>query len=326
MTVIAIPVADTITGPGFVCEASSITLANTTAGGMWESSNSSIAAVNALGQVTGITVGSVTITYTVMNVCGADTAYAGVRVDPLPEAGVITGTSSLCIGVPSAISTTVSGGTWSSSTPSVASISAAGDVYGLAPGNDTIIYTVTNSCGTDTAVKVITVNSLPDAGTITGLNRLCQGDSTILTNTVSTGFWTSSNAAIAAAYFSGKVVGVSAGTVIISYTVTNYCGTDVDTMLLTVRPPGHCGPDAVEDVTANVNDITVYPNPAINVLHIKTDLDIHVAVISPDGKTVINQKNNKDIDVSNLASGVYMIMIYDEKDSLLKATRFIKAD
>jgi hypothetical protein len=58
-------VAD-ITGAEFVCTGSTITLANTTTGGIWTSSNSNLATIDpATGEVTGISAGTVTITYTV---------------------------------------------------------------------------------------------------------------------------------------------------------------------------------------------------------------------------------------------------------------------
>ncbi|NDC40097.1 MAG: T9SS C-terminal target domain-containing protein [Chitinophagia bacterium] len=325
VNIIDIPSADTIFGPSRVCQAASITLTDRTSGGNWTSSNPSIANVNTLGQVFGYTTGTVTITYMVMNVCGSDTAYHRVTVDPLPYAGTITGTSSLCLGTPVRLTVSAFGGVWSSTTPSVASVNGSGLVYGLAPGNDTVYYAVTNTCGTATAIKVVTVNPIPNAGTIAGPANICQGDTVLYMNTATTGYWTSSNAAIVAIYPTGRAVALAPGSVYIKYTVTNYCGTDIDSVLVTVHPYGKCFPDAVPEVVTSAADVTIFPNPATSILHIKADADIRVAVISPDGKMVLEQRS-KDVDVSNLANGLYMIMIYDEKDNLLKAERFIKAD
>ena len=99
----------------------------------------------------------------------------------------------------------------------------------------TIIYTVTNSCGSATAHLVVTVDAIPYAGTITGSATACVGSTTSLSSSVSVGVWSSSNPAIAPVT-SGVVSGLSAGTATISYTVTNSCGTATTTSVITVNP------------------------------------------------------------------------------------------
>jgi hypothetical protein len=224
---------------------------------------------------------------------------------------------------------TVPGGIWHV-TNSVATISGTGVVLGATPGNDTVYYTTSNICGIDTAFKVVTVNAIPNAGNITSSkNFVCQGDTIVLNNTISGGFWTTSNAAVGA--FSGSttgmnatVLGVSAGTVTITFHFTNYCGTAEDTMEITVRPLGHCF-DAVNEQVVS-GDINLYPNPATSVLHVDAKVAVNLAIVSPDGKVVLEQKNSNDIDVTTLANGVYMIMIYDENNNLLKAAKFVKSE
>ncbi len=56
-----------ITGPGAVCITNSILLSHTTPGGTWSSNNTNIATVDATGNVTGVSAGSVMIIYTVNN-------------------------------------------------------------------------------------------------------------------------------------------------------------------------------------------------------------------------------------------------------------------
>lgn len=70
-TVNALPVAGSIAGAGEVFVSSSITLTNSSAGGVWTSSNTAIATVSPTGDVYGINPGSVVITYTITNSCGA---------------------------------------------------------------------------------------------------------------------------------------------------------------------------------------------------------------------------------------------------------------
>lgn len=67
----------------------------------------------------------------------------------------------------------------------------------------------------------ITVNSLPTVAAITGANSVCPGNSTSLSCVTAGGTWSSSNSSVASINSSGLVTGVSAGTVTISYLVTN---------------------------------------------------------------------------------------------------------
>jgi hypothetical protein len=65
------PFVSSITGTATVATGNTTTLASTTAGGVWSSSNTAIATVNTDGMVTGVASGTTTISYTVTNACGA---------------------------------------------------------------------------------------------------------------------------------------------------------------------------------------------------------------------------------------------------------------
>lgn len=73
-TVNAYPVLEDIVGGGVsLCKSETVTLSNTTSGGVWTSSNTAIATVNSAGLVTAVSEGTATITYTV-TVSGCATA------------------------------------------------------------------------------------------------------------------------------------------------------------------------------------------------------------------------------------------------------------
>ncbi len=332
ITVLAPPHASIITGADTLCEGSFTLLSDSVSGGTWSSTAGGIATVSSAGYVSAIAPGTATIQYTLTNACGTDIRSHNIYVRALPHAGTITGSSSLCIGTPVTLSASIAGGTWHA-TNTIATVSSSGTVLGTTvAGNDTIYYVVSNVCGTDTSIKVVTVNLLPFAGLITGTqNFICQGDSILLNNVAGGGFWTTSNGAVAnfsstttAGPSTARVVGLAPGVSTITYNFVNYCGTATDTMEVTVRPLNHCYDGVAEEV--KTTDIGIYPNPAVSVLHIQAPMVINVTVVSPDGKVVIDQKATTDIDVSNLASGLYMIMIYDENNALVKASKFIKAD
>jgi hypothetical protein len=235
ITINTLPDAGTVTGSNTVCVAASTTLSATIAGGVWSSSGSSATVV--AGMVTGISAGAATISYAVTNNCGTATATKAMTVDPLPDAGTITGIPSVCASSTVSLSNATSGGTWSSS--SSAATVVGGLVAGVTAGSSVISYSVTNICGTATDTMLVTINPLPDAGTITGINNVCPSASTTLANAATGGTWSSSSSA--ATVVSGVVAGASAGTAIISYSVTNICGTATDTMLFTVNPLPEAG-------------------------------------------------------------------------------------
>ena len=232
VTIIPLPNAGSISGTPVVCVSAATTLTNSASGGTWSSSNSSIAAVTG-GIVTGMSAGTATISYSVSNSCGTAVATSIVTVNPLPNAGTITGASTVCEAATTTLTDVVSGGVWSSSHSAVASVSATGVVSGIAAGNATISYSYTNSCGTAVATKAVTVNPLPNAGTITGASSVFVGGVITLSDAVSGGVWSSTNGKTSVS--GGVVTGVAAGVDTIKYSVTNSCGTAIATKTIAVN-------------------------------------------------------------------------------------------
>ncbi|MBX2904911.1 MAG: Ig-like domain-containing protein [Taibaiella sp.] len=195
-----------IIGPSSLCAGTTITLADLTAGGTWSSSNTAIATVSSGGLVIGVSAGVVTISYTKSG-CSKTRS---VTVNATP--GPISGSSTVCVGSTITLTNTVPGGTWTSSSPTRATVDASGVVTGVSTG--TVIITYATPCGSTT--KTITVNSSLPA--ITGTASLCEGSTTTLSNTVAGGTWTSSNPSVATVdATTGVVTGVTAGTAMITY-------------------------------------------------------------------------------------------------------------
>jgi len=114
------PLPTSITGSPFICTGVSSTLSSSPAGGLWSSSNPAIATVGfATGIVTGTSIGTTAITYTLPTGCST---IIMVTVNSSP--GTMTGVSSICAGSTSTLSVSGGfGGTWSSSATSVATVS-----------------------------------------------------------------------------------------------------------------------------------------------------------------------------------------------------------
>ena len=150
--------------------------------------------------------------------------------------GPVTGTFTVCVGNTTTLADATTGGTWASGTTSVATVgSSTGIVTGVAAGTATISYIAV----TGTVTQVVTVNAAPSAGTITGGGTtVCTGQTITLADATTGGTWTSANPSGATVDpSSGVVSGVSAGAVVISYSVTNGCGTAVATVNVTVSTP-----------------------------------------------------------------------------------------
>jgi len=311
VTVNTTPSAGTITGPSEVCPGSSIGLSDATSGGIWSSSNTAIATVgSSTGEVSGVSAGTVVISYTVTNGCGSASATATIHVNTLATAGTITGASSVCIGAYDTLADAVSGGVWTAINGH-AFVSSGGVVIGASAGVDTIEYTITFTCTTTTtanATITVTINPAPNAGTITGLDTVCIGDTVALSDAATGGTWTAANGN-AFVSSSGVVFGVIAGSDNITYTVTNTCGTNVATDLIYIK---NCNV-GINNIQAPVQDITLYPNPAQDNILITSSVPIHDVVISNIvGQQVYTGSYNTTeafINLSQLSSGVYIARI-----------------
>lgn len=173
-----------ITGTTSLCTGANTTLSNATPGGSWVSGNSGVATVgSSTGIVTGVSVGSATISY----IGTAGSSFAG-NVTTI-NVTVGSGTSTITNNVPFPanaalpLSDATAGGTWTSATPSVATVgSATGIVSGVSAGNSVIAYTVSGCAVTAT----VTVNA-PSATNI-WYSATSGGDASLLTN-----WWSNNN-------------------------------------------------------------------------------------------------------------------------------------
>ncbi|MES2701554.1 MAG: Ig-like domain-containing protein, partial [Bacteroidota bacterium] len=229
--------AGTISGASSVCGAGTTTLSSSVTGGVWSSSDLSVATISTSGVVSGVAPGTTVISYTVTNGCGTAIATTTLNVDPSPVAGTINGAASVCLGSTVIYTDSISGGTWSSSNTGIATVSGTGAVTGVGVGIATITYTVTNSCGTAYTLRDITVQLMPVVPAITGPSAVCVGSTIDLNNATPHGAWYSSNTAVATVNIvSGIVTGVDEGTAIITYTVHNACGVVSNTKVVSVNP------------------------------------------------------------------------------------------
>ena len=228
------PVAAPITGSAAICITSTTdTFKNVVSNGTWSLSNTTVATVDAInGKVFPLSAGVDTAIYTI--VCNYDTSIQkfAFHVDPLPVVSPISGTATtLCSGTSITLTDATTGGTWSSTAGTIATVSVSGSiatVTGLAAGNANISYTLANGCGTQAVGYAVTVNASPTA--ITGTALLCTGVNATLVSSPGGGTWTPSTGAIATVNSSGMVHAISSGTVTVAYTIGSCAATRVVTV------------------------------------------------------------------------------------------------
>ena len=238
ITVNALPTVAAISGASYICKGSTIQLTDVTVGGVWSSNNPQKATVDSNGVVTGLGASNnVTISDTITdnNTGCKNAATKALIIYDLPTYTSIKGTSTICANASTTLTNGTSGGVWTSSNTTAATVNAnTGVVSGVAGGSTTITYTYSDAHCSNNASLGMTINPLPDA-TITGSNNLCKGSTTNLTAASAGGVWISSNTAVATINSSGIVTGVAAGVVTISYSATNGCGTSTGTLRFTVN-------------------------------------------------------------------------------------------
>jgi hypothetical protein len=223
VTVNALPLVPAITGATSVCSNAQVQLSNTTTGGVYSSSNASVATIgNLSGLVTGQTPGTTIISYQVSNSNGcSNTVTYPITVLAAPTAALSnSGATSFCQGG----SVTLTAGAASAYLWNTGQTTQSVTVSNT--GNYAVTITAANGCSATTLPTSVAVLSLPTVNAIAGSNTVCSNGITTLTNSTSNGLWSSSNTAIATVNTStGIVAGVAPGSADILYTVvgTNGC-------------------------------------------------------------------------------------------------------
>lgn len=144
--------------------------------------------------------------------------------------------------------------------------------------------------------------------TISGPTEVCVGDTIQLSNTSPSGVWVSNNSSIAATIFTGQVIGVSAGTVTISYSVPE--GECFSITTITVKD---CE-TSVGKINAGIST-NIYPVPAESELVV--DLDHYapgllLTMVDAAGREVytslLSQKKSV-ISIGSLSPGIYTCIV-----------------
>ena len=307
-----------ITGIFSICVGDTTTLHDATTGGVWSSSNTALATIgSSSGTVTGVSAGTLTISYIIPGSTTFVTHSFTVNPLPSPILGSTTGTV-VCAGQTVALTDTTTGGTWSSSNTSVGTVgTGSGTVTTVGPGTTIITYTLPTGCSVSTAITVVA-----GPAPILGPDSVCSGSTISLTDATTGGTWSSSNTGVATVGSStGVVTGVAGGTATITYTT----GSCHSTITVTVKPAPCVS--AVSETAPVDHGVAIYPNPATYELTIKTNPGDYNAfgICNELGQIIIRSQitsGQTTVNIKSLPSGLYYIII--KGDSGTKTQKFVK--
>ena len=245
-------IPDPISGTKSVCLGAITTLTDAVAGGVWSSLTPSVATVSTTGVVAGLAIGTATIQYTVTNPSGCyNSIGTSVSVIPMPLLFIVTGGGAYCsggTGVAIGLNGSESGVNYllvqnGVSTGKLIAGTGSAINFGLQllAGTYTIIGTnqVTGCSNSMTGSAIISINPLPlTPATIGGNKYVCVGSTTTLTDATTGGIWSSLSPSIATISAIGVLKGVSTGTAVIQYTITNGsgCKTSTSTNIIVDKP------------------------------------------------------------------------------------------
>jgi hypothetical protein len=68
----------------------------------------------------------------------------------------------------------------------------------------------------------------------------------------------------------------------------------------------------------------VYPNPATRMLYVSSPASVRLTLSSIQGATVLDSKGSKNLDLSDIADGIYLLRIVDAEGRLIKVEKIVK--
>ncbi|MEP7166175.1 MAG: Ig-like domain-containing protein, partial [Ferruginibacter sp.] len=280
--------------------------------------------------------------------CGSPlSSFSPLTVNPNVNPGTVSGTSPLCIGATANYNSNGdAGGTWSSTSPLVASVNAAGLVTALTAGSTNITYTLNTGCGSPlSSFSPLTVNPNANTGTVSGASPVCINNTTTYSSDgTGGGTWSSTNTAVATVDAAGVVTTLSSGTSDIRYTISTGCAA-FSFKTITVNPftslagtagggqvcssanvlaggssfsDGSCNliakvvPSGASPVSGNINacvDIENVVHTYHNVPYVQRHYDIVPAVNAANATATLTLYYTQgEFDAFNLARGAYPAM------------------
>ena len=299
MTVIPVPNAGIISGSDTLCIGETATYTDTTANGPGYWVVGAMSADSSYTVITPAAYGPYVVTYKMQSTCGSKSSAKTVQVVNPPNGLLTFGPTQLCLGATTTLTNYVKGGVWVSRNGTAAIDSFTGYLQTLQSGFDTIEYSFTNNCGTETVPFVQTINPVPPILNISRTENLLRVDSGYV------GYqWTIDGTAIFGTWYDTLT---ASATGVYQVWVTNTSGCTTQSSFLDVSDIEPC----------LISDLHIYPNPAANSVFVRWCDYVNVRVSTIWGQTVLIQNHAHDIDISRLPDGNYIFGLYRDDGTRL---------
>ncbi len=186
--------------------------------------------------------------------------------------------------------------------------------------------TAGGGCWGTEGMAVVTINPVATANAGSPLT-ICAGDSATLAGSIggsaTTSIWSAPSGTFSnpASLTSKYTPSIASGAVTLTLTTVGPCAPATSTVVATVND---CGLAGVNNVISE--SIHVYPNPVTDMITIDASVAVNIKMVNQLGKIVLEQKKARTFDVSSLAQGLYIMMVYDESNILLKTFKIAKSE
>lgn len=249
--------------------------------------------------------------------CKDSSAITTVNVHPKPEVAIGQADTAICMGaqvvLPAVTQDTGLAYTW---------VNASG----MIPGNGDSTYTATESgdyhvfvwrkdvheCADTSNVVALTVHALPEPA-------IDQEPGRIWTDGGFASYeWYRDEVPLSGAGDAALVTD-EPGLYKVMVTDANGCSNFSDTLRILVPedPSGITEPGYQKDVT-------FYPNPVQNILHVRSRTDVTLYITNLEGRLVMKHQGNEPIFLGHLNAGVYLIRVTDATGGLLHYGKLVK--
>ena len=311
----AVPVI-TANGPTTFCIGSSVYLSTPGVAGntyQWNNNLSPITGAIYIGYVANVT-GSYTVTTTSDSGCSTTSSAVNIVTDTLPAPAIIGafGPTTFCWGSSVQLGSTTVAGTytyqWMNDLNTI--LGGINATY-TAPDTGTYSLQITDANGCSSVSNTVRLTAIILTPVITqNVDTLIAGGGNFATYQ-----WYENGAAITGAT-SATYVPTQNGTYYVLVTDSTPCQMPSSPVQI-----GYLGINNTQTIAAGIK---VYPNPAINMIHVSASVKVNAKILGLDGKVALQTQEVADIDISNLGAGIYLLQLFDENNNLLKVEKLIK--
>ena len=315
----------TIQGPDSLCLNSSSIYTSSILKGTWSVINSMLATTST-GTVTGKTVGTSGLKYTVsVNGC-SNSVTKPIIVKALPSVGTLSGTTSFCATTTTKLTPSVLGGVWSITNSPIFSISQSGVISSNNTVNSTAVakYTVTAKNCVNSVTKSISVTALP-AITITGLDSLNINQQSTYKSNVSGGVWSVLDTRIKTTS-TGVVTGVALSPGSGLKYFLNGSGACSGKSSFLVKYIKVVEPSRL--VVARNAEMSIYPNPTSGLINIAAESNIsRVVLMDMSGRVIEDNQLYEGVstlDYTHVLPGKYFLFVTHEDNQVSNTSIMIE--